>query len=203
MRVYFFGPSTNNPKLQKAYQEIIKKLSENGFQVISKTESDYTSEIKEEIYQRIQEAGEMALSYVNGIVLETTNADPEIGYLLAFAILQKKPTLCLYQSGRKIKEILGRLGKNVPSFILTKSYQTKDLEKIILEYIALFGFDPGQSEVPNIKFTLRISPKISNYLYFKTHRTKKAKADFLRELIQEIINKDENYKSFLAQRKKK
>jgi len=203
MRVYFFRPEINLEKNRPIYQNIAKKLEAAGLKVVTKEEDDSIFGIEEREVAKIQASGESILNYVDGIVMETTADNPEIGYLLAHAVLQKKPTLCLYQKGSLIKKTLSRLGQKIPDFIKVMPYQEEELDKTIAEYIQLFGMDPELSEVPNIKFTLRISKKISHFLHWKTHNTKKTKADFLRELIQEIIDKDEKYQKYMIQRKSK
>ncbi|MFA6525763.1 MAG: hypothetical protein WCT33_05940 [Patescibacteria group bacterium] len=203
MKIYFFGPTTEISNYNNAYQQILEQLTKAGLQAFSKTESGYVTPISEEKMAEIQAAGESVLNHVDGIVIEATAPDSEVGYLLAHAILQKKPTLCLYQKGAQIKKTLSHLGQNIPPFIIAKPYQKSDLEAIIAEYINLFGIDPEYNDVPNIKFTLRISQKISHYLHWKTHNTKKTKADFLREMIQEIIENDDKYKKYIVSHKNK
>ena len=202
MKVYFFGPKTDIQNYNRAYEQIIEQLTGAGLEIFSRTESNLVTSISEEKIAEIQMAGESVLNHVDGIVVEATAPDSEIGYLLAHAILQKKPTLCLYQKGAQIKKTLGHLGQKIPEFIIVKPYQKNELENIITEYVKLFGMDPEYSDVPNIKFTLRISQKISHYLHWKTHNTKISKADFLREMIQEVIKTDEKYKKYIIQKKK-
>jgi hypothetical protein len=203
MKVYFFGPKTEIENYNRSYEQIIEQLTKAGLKIFSKTESAFVTPLSEDKITEIQATGESVLHHVDGIVIEATAPDSEIGYLLAHAILQKKPTLCLYQKGAQIKKTLSHLGQKIPSFIIVKPYQKNDLESIIVDYVKLFGIDPEYSDVPNIKFTLRISQKISHYLHWKTHNTKNTKADFLRGMIQDIIEKDEKYKKYIVQSKGK
>ena len=55
-------------------------------------------------------------------------------------------------------------------------------------------------ETPTIKFTLRITPRIERFLHWKTHNTKVSKADFLRELIERLIDQDEDYQRFVGKK---
>ncbi|MFH1781150.1 MAG: hypothetical protein ABH835_00840, partial [Patescibacteria group bacterium] len=109
----------------------------------SKTESDIPSIIQNagvDLWQKPQDANlsiidETGLSFleqVDGLVLEITEADPQINYFLAQAILQRKPTLCLYQKNKVPRQLLVYLNqKNIPKEIVTKAYTEKNLEKII------------------------------------------------------------------------
>jgi hypothetical protein len=203
MKIYFFGPTTEIVNYNKAYEQILEYLSKAGLQCFSKIESDFVTQISEDKMAEIQASGESILNHVDGIVIEATAPDSEVGYLLAHAILQKKPTLCLYQKGAQIKKTLSHLGQNIPAYIMVKSYDSRSLETVIADYIKLFGMDPEYSDVPNIKFTLRISQKISHYLHWKTLNTKKTKADYLRERIQEMIENDDKYKKYIVSHKNK
>lgn len=198
MRVYFYGTPSSNLRLAESYKEIIRLLSRKGFEVLSKIKTEFVSELHPSQLEEIQASGEIALAHVDGLVLETTTRDSEIGYLLAFMILYKKPILCLYQHGTQIKEMVRRLGKNCPPFLLVSSYKPKDLEKILDDYVHLFERQGAFSDVPTIKFTLRISPKISRFLHWKTRQEKKTKADFLRDLLEKISSQDEQYQKQLT-----
>ena len=126
MRVYFFRPEINLEKNRPIYQNIAKKLEAAGLKVVTKEEDDSIFGIEEREVAKIQASGESILNYVDGIVMETTADNPEIGYLLAHAVLQKKPTLCLYQKGSLIKKTLSRLGQKIPDFIKVMPYKKKN-----------------------------------------------------------------------------
>ena len=76
-----------------------------------------------------------------------------------------------------------------------KSYSESTLTKVLLDFLS--GVERGEGkEVPNIKFTLRITARIERYLQWKTHNSKLTKADYLRHIIEEIIDADEEYQKF-------
>lgn len=49
---------------------------------------------------------------------------------------------------------------------------------------------------PRIKFTLRITEELEQYLNFKTVNTKKSKAEYVRSLLENNMKKDEDFKKF-------
>lgn len=54
-------------------------------------------------------------------------------------------------------------------------------------------------EKADIKFTLRITPKIEKYLSWKTQNTDLTKADYLREMIDKDLTSDEDFKKFIGE----
>ncbi|MBU0670654.1 hypothetical protein KKF29_00685 [Patescibacteria group bacterium] len=175
----------------------------------SKTESDIPSIIQNagvDLWQKPQDANlsiidETGLSFleqVDGLVLEITEADPQINYFLAQAILQRKPTLCLYQKNKVPRQLLVYLNqKNIPKEIVTKAYTEKNLEKIIINFLKPLGIHEEEREVPSIKFTLRLTDKIEKYLNFKAKEEKINKADYIRNLIQKEIREDKKFRNYL------
>ena len=55
-------------------------------------------------------------------------------------------------------------------------------------------------EMPSIKFTLRLTPKVDRYLNWKAKRLKKTKADLLREWMGHLLSDDSEYLKFLNER---
>lgn len=196
MYVYFFGPQIENSSLTECYQSIISYLTKSGFKVISKTPSPDAVDLRPEMMANSKKSQESFLARLKGIVLEVTEPDPEIGYLLAYAMMQKKPALCLYQKGRNIKNMLSYLGTKPPRNLIVQSYNEYNLERLIVNFARRLEISPEESDIPAIKFTLRISPKISSYLSFKTHKKKISKADWLRAAINKIIAEDQEYREF-------
>lgn len=196
MYIYFFGPESENSQLTRCYQLIISYLTKSGFKVISKVPSEEAVDLRPEIMADSKKSQESFLARMKGIVLEVTEGDPEIGYLLAYAMMQKKPALCLYQKGKNIKSILSYLGTKPPRNLIVQSYNEYNLEKLIVSFARRLETSPEESDIPAIKFTLRISLKISSYLAFKTHKKKISKADWLRAAINKMIAEDEEYKEF-------
>ncbi|PIZ99360.1 MAG: hypothetical protein COX77_01745, partial [Candidatus Komeilibacteria bacterium CG_4_10_14_0_2_um_filter_37_10] len=124
----------------------------------------------------------------------------ESGYLCALAIAQRKPILYLLPLGNMIPDEIKLLQSNpqVSKLLMVKFFQENNIESRLAEFIDLLENGRGDWELPTIKFTWRISPRIERYLRWKTVNTKKTKADWLREyLLKEIIDKDEEYKGFL------
>jgi len=193
MKVYFFSPKTSQNKLSKAQDIIIKTLR--------RAEVDLYTNLKERSLPsdlaELQNSGGMVLDEMQALIIAGTKKSPDIGYLLAMAISQKKPVLYLYEKGSGSQDILKYLSsKNIPKTLQIKNYQKKNLEKIIIDFLNSFK-GKKVKEIPKIKFTLRITPSIEKYLHYKTHNTNKSKADFLREYIEKMMDLDDDFQEFL------
>lgn len=199
MKIYYYAPPTTSPEREERYKDIRAILERAGMEVL--TRETKAADAFPETYQQLEQRGQSLLDYVSAIVIEGTVPDPEVGYLLAYAIAQKRPTLLLVEKGHKDATPLKTFGaQRLPSTLVSESYHRAKLEQIVLQFLQGLG-DIEYLEVPSIKFTLRVTPAIEQYLHWKTHNTDLSKADFLRKLLlEEIIARDEAYQRFRKRR---
>lgn len=190
MHVYFYAPTTNRIDLRAAYRVMKKVLQESDAYVSSNTEA-------EEIHvspavRQAAATGSMLLEHMDAIIIEGTLPDPQVGFLLAQAMAMKKPTLFLYRRGT-VPFIFTHLSHGeLPPFVQVVAYQDVTLADRFRSVLkTLVG--KKLREVPRIKFTLRITPTIEQYLEFKTHNTDISKADFLRDRIQSEMEDDADW----------
>jgi len=194
MRTYFFSPLVSNEELDGYYRQIIGILKEAGVFVVASSDENNTDFKKEEL-ENMQESGEILLDKMDCIIIEASQTDQEIGYLLAYAISQKKPLLYLYKKGTPEKVAFGYLNKkNTPDFIRMASYTIQDLQQKVLQFVDEVGMGKGLREKPNIKFTLRITSQMERYLDWKSKRKKKTKAEFLRNILERMIEEDGDFR---------
>lgn len=198
MRLYFAADNQAEEKLQNNFSKIIDTLTDAGVLVMSNLANRNLSGFSQNDMERINQSGEVLLERMDGLIIEGTKPFPESAYLIAVALAHKKPILYLCQKGKEINKNLQHLNKdkNTSKFLTLKYYVDNILEKAVSEFLAVVEKGEGR-EIPNIKFTLRITPRIERYLHWKTHNTKISKADFLRELIEKLIDEDKNYNSFI------
>ncbi|MBU0597632.1 hypothetical protein KKF61_01395 [Patescibacteria group bacterium] len=194
MRVYFFSPTISTIELDQNYKKIVETIKQSGVFVVASSDENNTDFKKEELEQ-MTEAGEILLDKMDCFIVEASKPDQEIGYLLAYAISQKKPLLYLYQKGTPEKVAHGYLTKkNTPDFVIMKSYTKTDLEQKVLDFINDVSQGKGIKEKPNIKFTLRITSRMERYMQYKSKRLKKTKADFIREILEKMMGEDGDFK---------
>jgi len=197
MKLFFYGPKTTNSSLRDGYETIVKTLKTAGMDVLVQTDvvpirggQDVGAGASAPTFDRI-----------HGLVVEGSTATPEVGYFLARGLAGKKPTLYLYRKGsggERILEFLQR--KPEPYTLITRAYTPSTVAEEVQHFME--HLEGGAvREVPSIKFTLRITPSIERYLHYKTHNTKVSKADFLREYLEELMKKDEEYLRYLRKQR--
>lgn len=199
MRLYFTADNQAPEVLQKRFSKIIGILSEAGILVMSNLADKNIVGFSNQDLERISQSGEMLLEKMDALIIEGTRPIAESAYLIALALAHKKPTLYLSEKGKQINKNLVHLrkDKNTAKFLKLEYYTEKTLEKTVLKFLQ--SVEKGdEKENPNIKFTLRVTPRIERYLYWKTHNSKVSKADFLRELIEKLIDEDRDWQKYFG-----
>lgn len=194
MKIYYFA-SQSDHRANRDNQARIKKLLEQAGLVVL-TNLQAGGEAATSLRQRANELGQSLLDQMDAIVIEGSGQDPEIGYLLAYGISAKKPTLYFIEQGSRANNPLVFLAtKNIPSHMIVKTYTAATLETAFRDMLGKLE-NQEFTEAPTIKFTLRITHQIEQYLHWKTHNTKVTKADYLRRLIEETMKQDEAYRKY-------
>jgi predicted DNA-binding protein len=201
MRLYFYGPPTDTAHLRETYLLIQRFLKQAGVSLSSNTQTP-EADLDPEESRLVESRGGTLLDIMDGILIEGSTADPEVGYLLAYAIAQKKPTLFLSERGSSGRQILRYLDeKKIPKVCQIRTYASKTLEWTLTEFLKTID-SRDIKEIPRIKFTLRITPTIEEFLEWKTRNTKKKKADYLREEIDRIIATDKDFQEYLERKRR-
>ncbi len=197
MTLYAYLPKLFSKELKEVEEQLVRLLERTGETVVLSTRP-----VPEELAARDPEQNPLDL--VDAIILEGTEPDPEVGYLLAYAIGQKKPLLHLTRKGHNRQNPLETFTKShrLPSSLVMAHYDPKSLERIVVQFLGrLDGIT--FTEVADIKFTLRITPSIERYLDWKAKQGKITKADFMRHVLNdEMIAKDEAYKRSKSKRER-
>ncbi len=200
MHVYFFAAPTKQSDLRAASALIKETLAQTDLYVSTNTEAEEV-QVSAEVLAESKESDTPLLEQMDAFIIEGTVSDPEIGFLLAHAIALKKPTLYLYQRGT-VPQVFSRLSRReLPGFVKVLAY---DGEKVGSQVLAFLKSIEGVviREVPRIKFTLRITTSIEEYLHFKTHNTKLSKADYLREQIERQMKTDDDWQEYQKKRRR-
>ncbi|PIW36615.1 MAG: hypothetical protein COW24_04370 [Candidatus Kerfeldbacteria bacterium CG15_BIG_FIL_POST_REV_8_21_14_020_45_12] len=140
------------------------------------------------------------LDQVDALILEVTNPTQEIYFVLAQAMLTNKPTLCLYAKNQTPQELISYVKRRpAPRPIKTFSYTGATLIRSLTDF--LIRQDPDQLEyddIPSIKYTVRLTPKVDRYLKWISQQKKMNKADFLRDLLTTMAVEDPDFKDLKA-----
>ncbi|MFA6587636.1 MAG: hypothetical protein WCT08_01065 [Patescibacteria group bacterium] len=200
MRVYFFQAPSDKPRFENIRMEILEVLDmKKVFYVTS--DGKNSLDIPAEELEALNESGGSMLDKMDALVIEGSTPDADIGYLLAYAMSLRRPTLYLYDKDISNKGVLKFLGnRQIPGHIHVKSYSGEQVKDFVDKFITDLQGDEAE-ELPSIKFTLRITPQMERYLQWKAKKFKMTKADFLREKISvELIEKDEEYQKYLKKK---
>ena len=197
MRIYFAANNSSEEKLRQRYDKIINILSNAGILVMSNLANEKLASFSDQDLEKIDQAGEVLLEKMDGLIIEESRPIAESGYLIALALAHHKPILYLLEKGKTVNKNLLHLknDKTTSKLLSIQYYNEAGLEKTIISFLKTVEQGDG-GQAPTIKFTLRITPKIERYLHWKTHNTEFSKADFLRQQIEELINKDKDYQKF-------
>ena len=202
MRVYFAADNSAEEKLQKRFAKIIDLLTNAGILVMSNLVSSNVSGFSSQDLEKMDQSGEGLLEKMDALIIEGSKSFSESGYMIAIALAHKKPILYLSDKTKPISENLLQLKKSSATgkLLQLEYYTDATLEKAVQDFLQKAEKGDGIQN-PNIKFTLRITPRIERYLHWKTHNTKVSKADFLRELIEQLIADDKNYLKYSEKEK--
>ncbi|MFA6307934.1 MAG: hypothetical protein WCS88_04175 [Patescibacteria group bacterium] len=139
-----------------------------------------------------------SLDRVDAFVFQGDKLDTKASYLIALVLAQNKEVLCLLPKGAKLDTSLKDLeaDSKLAKKIHIELYSKDDLKEKILSFLKII--DNGSiRNLFNIKYTLRISGKIADYLNWKANKENIKKADWIRDQIQCIVQDDKEYQEFL------
>lgn len=198
MHLYFYGPPSAKATVRQSYRAIKDALDQTDIYVSTNTEDEQV-QVSAELLAETKQSDTPLLERMDAFIIEGTTSDPQVGFLLAQAIAQRKPALYLYQRGT-VPQVFNHLSRReLPSYIRVVAY-ADTVGPTVLDFLhSIEGIKIR--EVPRLKFTLRITGSIEDYLHFKTHNTKASKADYLREQIEKSMEQDEDWQQYQRKRR--
>ena len=189
MIVHFIAPVSGLKENVDNLKNIVKYLKDEGHELasdwldIAYQRETQGSDSKELSWQKIIQDNLEAIAKAEVVIADISYDSTAIGYQIATAIQQKKPTLLILQEGRKVSSFTW----NIPSSFLKRVEYTTDN---IGEKIAPF-LKENDIATKDMRFNFFIDRPIYNYLRWSALKTGKTKAEVLRELVQrEIENKE-------------
>ncbi len=188
MKVYFTCSARGTEELGNNYKLIFDQLSKLGFTHLDDyREQSNPVEVyaaddnqREEIYKKAMKC--LQLSDV--VVLEVSVHSLSMGYIMHKALDMGKPVIALHTAG------------NEPVFaaavdddkLLVVEYSTETVEEVLKSALD-YAIDRQDT-----RFNFFISPKHQNYLDWVSKTKKVPRAVFLRNLIEQEMDKDEEFK---------
>ena len=120
------------------------------------------------------------------LICDISNPSITLGALIEYAVNENIPVLCLCDT--KVKNHLPTLVKYYDSKILTLIVCDEDsLEYELEKYLK--NFKPSK-----VKFNVFISPEVDSYMKWYSRKHLTSKSDFFRDMINDKITKDVEYK---------
>lgn len=199
IRLYFYGPPTSKRQLLQVYDTIKDVCDRADVALSSNTEKEMN--LPAETIAAHEATAAPLLDAMQAIIVEGTTPDLQTGYLLAYAMAQKRPLLYLYNRGEAAPEVLRYLKpQDVAKYIVVATYTPERVESLVADFLKRFG-NVKIREAPRIKFTLRLTPTIDEFLDFKVRNTKHTKADYLRDQLEKLMEADEEWLKNLRKRR--
>lgn len=184
MKIYFYSNQYLNNQNAK---DIVLYLKKAGAEVLSNLQP--------------AGSGNPSLDKVDAFVFQGEKLDTKASYLIALVLAQNKEVLCLLPQGAKLDPSLKDLeaDSKLAQKIHIELYEEFNLKEKVLAFLQIIDNDSIRN-LFNIKYTLRISGKIADYLNWKADNKNVKKADWIRDQIQEIMQDDVAYQEFLKKK---
>ena len=182
MKIYFYSNQRDSAET-KAINSYLKKL---GLEILGDESSQAAG------------SGENTLHKIDALVVEAKKLDAQAGYLIALSLSLGKDVLCLLPQGKEADEALLTLQKDktLVKKLHLAYYQSTDLANVLSDFLESLD-NADLNELFNIKYTLRVSRRINDYLNWKTGQVARPKADWLRDQIKGILDSDQGYQNYL------
>lgn len=193
MNIYFFY--SNKEKIHPVLSRVDEVLRLSGNHLITNREKSEL-QFKQQDIAEARQSGQGLASRIHGFILDLSEPHQEAGYFLALAALYQRPCLCLFPRGYSSPLIdhYIRQMKRSPR-IMFRAFTRGSIRQILQQFSdSIREGLVDKDDIPSLKYTLRISPRIDRYLRWKTANTEWRKADYLRNTIQGMMDKDEDYK---------
>jgi len=186
MRLYFYTNEFINNQAAKQIVEYLKRAEINLFSNLSlKSEAKGFSQ-------------DQPLDKMDAMIFQGKKLDAKSSYLVALVLAQGKEVLCLIPQGTKLDDAwqILKSDSSVSAKLHLEFYNQSDLQGKVLDFLRSLD-SASIKDLFNIKYTLRISNKLADYLNWKAKKLGAKKADWLREQIEIMMADDADYQKFL------
>lgn len=186
MKIYFAASTAAQSELREVYTAIIKQLELSGHEVLKSwvvIDTQHTSSAtspRETLKQQIKliEASDI-------VIIEATTPSLGVGYLLAQALSDRKPILCLYPEAADDEVLSDGIRGATSSLITLKKYTVSSLYKILEDYLKDIDLNRLQ------KFNFVVSRDILAFIEKGALEEGKSKSEFLRDkIVRELMDKE-------------
>lgn len=196
MKVFYTSSSKFLKDESKIYKSGLKYLKSIGNKVQDYVninfEEFHSNPISEDMYTKASKEQNEGIKNSDVVIADITQSSGAIGFYIAMSLNNKKPVLVLR---KKIKELDRTPGPIIgyKSKLLTFKEYTNDDER----NKAIKNFINQSKKKLDSKFILIVSPEIDSYLTWSAQEKRMHKAQIVRDAIEQVMEKDNEYKKFL------
>lgn len=187
MTIYFNASVSGKKDYENNYRSIIESLQNMGHEVIYEHifDVDPTELVTQTPKERASHHKNLNkwLSKADAVIVEVSYPSVSVGYEIGLALDKNKPVLALYSTENPPAALAG---ENSEKFILAK-YDRDNLQRDLKYLINDFA------DLQDTRFNFFISPKHQNYLDWIAKNRKIPRSVFLRDLIEEHMEENEEY----------
>lgn len=192
MKIHFMAPIATGIRL-KRYEQIISVIEKNDCELVTR------HVIERKIDELQSETTADAELYVKKLMnwfkkadvllFEASQPDTSIGFEIATALNMSKPTIILFENGRiKPHALLG---------LHSEKIQVLGYEEHTLQELLELAIDYAR-DTADVRFNFFVTPSIGAYLDWIAQNKKIPRSVYLRNLIEDDMNNNQEYKSGIA-----
>ena len=178
IKLYFYKSGEDIKKPSSLYKRFIQVIENLGFKILLDTPKKRANLDKADVF-----------------IVEVSEPNPQVGYIVAYAISRRKPVFCLYLP--KIRpEDLSYLTHGISAKLVRIQKYTPEVLPMALEgYLR----QKQSKEISTTKFTLRVPASFVEYLAWKKKQTGRSKASIIRDdFVNKVIERDKDFQQHMS-----
>ena len=186
MKVFFNASGRSLKKYSKeckAIRDLLKNMGYSHTFLSGWSEAEPVYSYDEEALQILYKEALRGISEADIVVLELSTHSFTQGFLVKKALDSGKPVIALHNSEEKVAFVLGITDENLQVY----SYTLKTLPDVLKESLAF------AEDKTDIRFNCMLSSRLTNYLAWMARHKKITRAAFVRSLIQEHLDKNQEF----------
>ncbi len=183
MVVHFTSSRTNVVKDFETLKHVIRVIHQTG-NVLARDwmEPQYHIEVTKKVEEldpkAIYELNVDAIERADMVIVENSNKSFGAGFHVATALHKKKPTLLLINSKAVSKESTIARGITDPLLVREVYSNEGELERMVTRFI-----EENTFKTKDLRFNFVLDPQLYNHIRWKSFKSKKTKAEIVRELL--------------------
>lgn len=191
MLVHFIASKSSLSKEIEYYRRVLAVIEKSGHSLTNNwVEEAYsivsTDKNFEELdWNSIYASNMESLAKTDLVIADVTARSFAVGFQVATALQQKKPTLLLQRDDEEHKASFYPASAK-DNLLTHKIYNSENLETIVEAFM-----NENRIDNKDLRFNFFIDRQIYNYLRWASFKTGKTKAEILRELVQHEIQKQD------------